>query len=60
MDDKTQRGGTDRALISLDQPYEVRGWAIKFGVSKEELMDAVEKVGDRASDVEAHLKLQAH
>jgi hypothetical protein len=56
-DDKTKPGGQDRSRINLAEPYEVRAWANKFGVSKEELTAAVKKVGDRASDVEAHLKM---
>jgi Protein of unknown function (DUF3606) len=55
-DDKTQTGGPDRSRISLSEPYEVRDWAKKFGVSKEELTAAVKKVGSKASDVQAHLK----
>jgi hypothetical protein len=55
-DDKTKTGGQDRSRISLSEPYEVRDWAKKFGVSKEELTAAVKKVGSKASDVEAHLK----
>jgi hypothetical protein len=55
-DDKTKTGGQDRKRISLGEPYEVRDWAKKFGVSKEELTAAVKKVGSKASDVEAHLK----
>ena len=55
-DDKTKRGGRDRALINLAEPYEVRDWANKFGVSKEELVSAVKKVGNKATDVQSHLK----
>lgn len=32
-DDKTKTGGQDRKRISLEQDYEVRDWAEKFGVS---------------------------
>ena len=55
-DDKTRRGGQDRALINLAEPYEVRNWANKFGVSKEELVSAVKKVGNKATDVQSRLK----
>lgn len=55
-DDKTKSGGQDRTLISLNEQYELRDWAKKFGVTKEELTAAVKKVGNKAADVEAHLK----
>ena len=54
-DDKTKRNGQDRERISLGEDYEVRDWAHKFGVSKEELTEAVHKVGDRAEDVAREL-----
>ena len=54
-DDKTKPGGQDRTRISLTDPYEVRDWAKKFGVTEEELTAAVKKVGNSASDVQAHL-----
>ena len=57
-DDKTNAKAQDRGRINLDQPYELRDWAKKFGVSKEELVGTVRKVGNRASDVEAHLNTQ--
>lgn len=55
-DDKTQRGGQDRQLVSLSDDYELRDWAKKFGVSVDALKAAVQAVGNRAADVEAHLK----
>jgi hypothetical protein len=55
-DDKTQRGGQDRSRINVNQDYELRDWAKKFGVSADEVKKAVQAVGDRADQVEAHLK----
>ena len=40
-DDKTKTGGQDRRRISTSQDYEVRDWAAKFGVTKEQLVAAV-------------------
>ena len=54
-DDKTNPGGQDRKLISLSEDYEVRDWAAKFGVSENALRTAVERVGNRAEDVEREL-----
>ena len=55
-DDKSKTGGQDRERISLSQPYEVRDWSEKFGVTPEQLKAAVAAVGNQASAVEAHLK----
>lgn len=55
-DDKMKPGGQDRTRISLTEPYEVRDWAKKFGVSEAELTAAVKKVGNNVADVQAHLK----
>ncbi|KQY86242.1 MULTISPECIES: DUF3606 domain-containing protein [Roseateles] len=55
-DDKTQRGGQDRQRINVNEAYELRDWAAKFGVSPEQLREAVARVGDRADEVEQFLK----
>jgi len=54
-DDKSKPGGQDRTLISLSEDYEVRDWAVKFGVSETALRTAVNRVGNRAEDVEREL-----
>lgn len=56
MDDKSKPGGQDRARIKASEPYELRHWAKKFGVSEDELKAAVKQVGDRAEAVENQLK----
>lgn len=55
-DDKTKTGGADRKRVSLEQDYERRDWAQRFGVSEERLAEAVQKVGPMADDVEAELR----
>lgn len=55
-DDLTQRGGRDRTHIDVDQEHERRAWSRKFGVSEQQLRDAVRAVGPNAADVEMHLK----
>jgi len=55
-DDKTRTSGQDRSRISLQEDYEVRDWAAKFGVTADVLKAAVEAVGHDASAVEARLK----
>ena len=55
-DSKQHSGGQDRQRINIHQDYELRDWAKKFKVSPDELKKAVADVGDRARDVETHLK----
>jgi uncharacterized protein DUF3606 len=45
-DDKTKRGEPDHSRISLSEDYEVRYWTEKFGVTKEQLAVAIQKVGN--------------
>jgi hypothetical protein len=59
-DDKSKPGGQDRSRINTHEDYEVRDWSKKFGVSPEELKEAVKAVGTDAKDVEAHLKQSRH
>ena len=54
-DDRTKRGSHDRQRISLSDDYEVRYWSQKWGVSKEELADAVRKAGPMANSVAKQL-----
>jgi hypothetical protein len=54
-DDRTKRGPQDRQRISLSDDYEVRYWSQKWGVSKEELADAVRKAGPMADSVAKQL-----
>lgn len=55
-DDKSKPGGQDRTRISLTEPYEIRDWSQKFGVSEDRLRAAVAKVGSMADDVERELR----
>lgn len=55
-DDKTLRGPQDRSRVSLSEDYEVSYWTGKFGVSKDQLAEAVNAVGNSADAVERHLK----
>jgi hypothetical protein len=55
-DDKSNSGGQDRRRINVNEDYELRDWAAKFGVTTEQLKQAVADAGDRAAKVEQHLK----
>lgn len=55
-DDLKSRGGQDRERINVHQDHELRDWSKKFGVSKDQLREAVQAVGDRSDKVEQYLK----
>ena len=59
-DNKKKRGGNDRALIALSEPYEVAYWSKKFKVIPARLKAVVNKVGHSAKKVEAYIALQRH
>lgn len=54
-DDRAKTAGQDRGRVSLGEDHEVKDWAAKFGVSERALRRAVERVGDRAADVQREL-----
>lgn len=54
-DSRQLAGGPDRGRINVHQDYELRDWAQHFGVSAQQLEQAVKTVGDRVDDVEQYL-----
>ncbi len=54
-DDPRQTRPQDASRINVHQDYEVRYWTGKFGVSKEKLKAAVDKVGVSADAVAREL-----
>jgi hypothetical protein len=48
--------GTDPDRIDLVSDASLTEWAKKLAVTEDQLRDAVSAVGDRATDVEMHLK----
>lgn len=55
-DNLQDRGAQDRARVNVNEPHEVRYWTEKFGVSEEDLIQAVTVVGVSAQEVERYLK----
>ena len=53
-DDRSLRGGQDRTRVNVNQDYEARYWASKWGISQDELRTAVAKVGPLVADLERH------
>jgi hypothetical protein len=54
-DDLKNRGAQDRARVNVNEDHEVRYWTEKWGVSKEQLAAAVNKVGVSADAVAREL-----
>lgn len=51
-DNLQDRGPQDRARINVNEPHEVAYWTGKFGVSADQLRNAVADVGVSADAVE--------
>ena len=56
MTSSQQAAGADAERIDVDDPRACAAWARKLDASQDELRDAVRAVGDKATDVEMHLK----
>lgn len=54
-DDTAERRPQDANRIALEEDYEVRYWTKKWGITREELADAVAKAGNSAAAVARHL-----
>lgn len=54
-DDKTKTGNPDRQLINVNEPYELREWSKRLGVTPEQLRSAVAAIGSSAAKVKQHL-----
>jgi len=54
-DDTAERRPQDASRIALEEDYEVRYWTKKWGITREELADAVARAGNSAAAVARHL-----
>ena len=54
-DDKSKTGKADDIRINIHEPYELRDWSQKFGVTPDRLKQAVQTVGPMVKDVKRHL-----
>jgi hypothetical protein len=54
-DDKNKTDGRDRSRVEGDESYELSYLEEKLGVNREQVKEAIEKVGDKPKDVEAYL-----
>jgi len=59
LDDLRRKRSQDRAKINVQEKYEIDYWSKKFGVTPDELRDAVKRVGPSAEAVEREIKRSA-
>ena len=59
MEDDPAKRGIDRNRINANQDYEVHYWTQKLGVSRDELIKAVERAGPMVDNVARALGKQA-
>ena len=52
----TTQSGVEPDRIDMNDPAACAQWAKKLDTTEQQLRDAVDAVGDRAADVEMHLK----
>lgn len=57
-DDPNKRGPQDRSRINVNEPWELRYWSEKLGVTADQLTEAVRQVGPNVEAVEQHLARQ--
>ena len=56
MNNKGNVDKRDKYAINMLDKYEIEYWSTKFGVSAEELLKAVEEVGNSSINVKEHLR----
>ena len=54
-DDRSDRGPRDRTRINMHEDYEVQYWSQKWGVTREQLADAVKQAGPMVAAVAKEL-----
>jgi len=54
-DDKTKKGPADSSRVNVNEDYEVAYWTDVFNCTKQELVEAVEKVGTSSEAVRNYL-----
>jgi Protein of unknown function (DUF3606) len=54
--DGQNRGPQDRSRVNTEQDYEIHYWTQEFGVTEDQLRQAVQRVGSSADKVREHLR----
>ncbi|SIO56458.1 Protein of unknown function [Bradyrhizobium erythrophlei] len=55
MDNLTKKDQPDRSKINMHEDYEVKYWTKELGVTREQLQEAIDKVGNSASAIRKEL-----
>jgi len=55
-DNLNDRGPQDRSRINVNEAYELQYWSKKFGVTEDQLKEAVRAAGTSADAVGKHLR----
>jgi len=55
-DDKNKQDGRDRERVAGNEDYEVNYVAKKYGVTADEVRDAIVKVGNDRKEIEAYFE----
>jgi hypothetical protein len=55
-DDSNTKGSQERLKINTNEPHGISYWAAKFGVTKQELKKAIDKVGNSLLLLRKNLK----
>ena len=58
-DDLSKEGGPDEDRVNVDERWERSYWARRFGVTDEELREAIALVGPLAEDVTKYFRSRA-
>ena len=56
MSKKENGNKHDKYAININDKHEIEYWSTKFGVSAEELLKAVEEVGNSSINVKEHIR----
>lgn len=60
MKKKKSADNTDALIININDGFELSFWAVKFGVTKDEIRAAVRQVGNSLTAVKRHFTLSQH
>lgn len=55
-DDKSMKDNRDRSKVSGSEEYEVNYFVQKLGVTRDQVMEAIKKIGNDRQKLEAFLK----
>jgi len=54
-DDKSKTGREDSSRVNINEDYEIQYWTKKWGVTAQQLIDTVKRVGPMVNDVQRAL-----